>query len=83
MHLRLAILAVLRLEPRSLGLLAPVCGSMGWLVSSVSKRSFVCPLGDQSVDFVSSGNLLALRPLSVVSGRNAFDPMPKLGGFDF
>ena len=68
MHLRLAILAVLRLEPQSLGLLAPVCSSMGWLVSSLSKRSFVCPLGDPSVDFVSAGNLLALRPLSMVSG---------------
>ena len=67
MHLRLAILAVLRLEPQSLGLLAPVCSSMGWLVSSLTKRSFVCPLGDPSVDFVAGGNLLALRPLSMVS----------------
>ena len=75
MHLRLAILAVLRLEPQSLGLLAPVCSSMGWLVSSLSKRSFVCPLGDPSVDFVSAGNLLALRPLSMVSGSKILGSM--------
>ena len=66
-HLRLAVLTVLRLEPNSLGILAPVCSSMGFLAASLSKRSFICPLGDRSQGFVSSGNLLALRPPDLVS----------------
>jgi hypothetical protein len=60
--LRLAILAVLRLEPDSLGILAPVCSSMGFLASSISLRSFMLPLGDAEKDFVQVGNLLAIRP---------------------
>ena len=44
-------------------------------MSSLSKRSFVCPLGDPSVDFVSAGNLLALRPLSMVSGSKILGSM--------
>ena len=65
-HLRLAILTVLRLEPNSLGILAPVCSSMGFLAASLAKRSFICPLGDCSKGFVTSGNLLALRPPDLV-----------------
>ena len=60
--LRLAILAVLRLEPDSLGILAPVCSSMGFLASSISLRSFMLPLGDEEKSFVQVGNLLAIRP---------------------
>lgn len=60
---RLALLAVLRLEPGSLGILAPVCSSMGWLAASQSKRNFMLPLGDPSKGFVQEGNMLAIRSL--------------------
>eukprot|EP00435_Cladocopium_sp_Y103_P027134 s270_g6.t1 len=51
----LAILAILRLEPDSLGILAPVCSSMGFLASSISLRSFMLPLGDPEKEFVKVG----------------------------
>ena len=60
---RLALLAVLKLEPDALGILAPVCSSMGFLVSSVTSRNFMLPLGDTSKLTVSQGNLLACRYL--------------------
>ena len=60
--LRLALVGVLKLKPRSLGLLAPVCSSMGFLAASQTKRSFIVPLGDLGNPHVFSGNLLAIRP---------------------
>ncbi|CAL1146409.1 unnamed protein product [Cladocopium goreaui] len=42
------MLAILKLEPSSLGVLAPVCSSMGFLASSVTKRCCMMPLGDIS-----------------------------------
>lgn len=62
---RLAILAVLRLQPGSLGVLAPVCSSMGFLTSSQSNRSFVLPLGSSQFSWVDDGNILAVRLLSM------------------
>lgn len=60
-QLRLALLAALKLEPGSLAVLAPVCSSMGFLASSVTKRNCMVPLGDPSVLSVAEGNLLAFR----------------------
>ena len=63
--LRLALVGVLKLQARSLGLLAPVCSSMGFLAASQTKRSFIVPLGDFGNPHVFSGNLLAIRPNSI------------------
>ena len=67
---RLALLAVLKLEPESLGILAPVCSSMGWLAASQSKRNFMLPLGDPSKSFVQDGNMLAIRSLVMYMIKN-------------
>ena len=64
------MLTVLKLEPNSIGVLAPVCSSMGFLVSSVTLRSSMLPLGDLSKLSVKDGNLLACRYLD---GINTFD----------
>ena len=58
---RLALLAVLKLEPNSLGVLAPVCSSMGFLASSTTLRTSMLPLGDTSRCHVEVGNVLAFR----------------------
>ena len=60
---RLALLSILKLEPDSLGVLAPVCSSMGFLASSLTQRSFILPLGDIRKLPVAQGNLLACRYL--------------------
>ena len=60
---RLALLSVLRLRPSALGILAPVCSSMGFLAASQSKRSFICPLGSSDYDWLKTGNILAIRHL--------------------
>ena len=70
---RLALTAVLRLLPKSMGVLAPVCSSMGYLASSQSKRCFVQPLGDCSKGFVASGNLLAARRLVCIKAHGFVD----------
>ena len=56
---------MLRLQPGSLGILAPVCSSMGFLTASQSDRSFFLPLGTERFDWVVHGNILALRFLGV------------------
>ena len=61
--IRLALLTILKLEPSSLGVLAPVCSSMGFLASSVTQRCFTLPLGDTRKISVAQGNLLACRYL--------------------
>ena len=72
--LRLALFTLLRLEPDSLGVLAPVCSSMGFLASSVTRRNCMLPLGDTSKMSVSEGNLLACRWLgSLYISRCNFD----------
>ena len=63
--LRLALLAVLRLRPGSLGVLAPVCSSFGFLCTAQSGRSFVRPKGFETVDWVASGNKMAARLLEI------------------
>lgn len=59
----LAILSVLRLQPGSLGVLAPVCSSMGFLTASQTNRSFFCPLGSSEFGWVQTGNILAIRSI--------------------
>ena len=61
--IRLALLTTLKLEPNSIGVLAPVCSSMGFLASSLTQRSFTLPLGDIRKIPVAQGNLLACRYL--------------------
>lgn len=73
LYLRLAIMAILRLEPGSLGILAPVCSSMGFLTASQSMRSFVQPLGVSHFDWVRNGNILAVRPL-LLNHMIGFEP---------
>ena len=65
--MRLAMLTVLKLEPDGLGVLAPVCSSMGFLASSVTLRNSMCPLGDSSKLSVKNGNLLACRYLDGIN----------------
>lgn len=59
----LAMLTILKLQPDSLGVLAPVCSSMGFLASSVTLRNQMFPLGDLSKLSVQNGNLLACRSI--------------------
>ena len=61
--LRLALTCCLRLQPASLGILAPVCSSMGFLTASQTMRSFMIPLGQSKFEMVRTGNLLAIRQL--------------------
>ena len=72
---RLALLTLLKLEPNSMGLLAPVCSTMGFLASSVTQRTFMLPLGDISKMTVQQGNLLAIRCLASV---NHYESVPYL-----
>lgn len=58
---RLALVAALRLEPGGLMMMAPVCSSFSDMCASQSGRSIVCPLGDTSLPWVRTGNLLAHR----------------------
>ena len=69
--MRLALLACLRLEPGSVGVLAPVCSSMGFLTASQFLRNMMAPLGDSSRTWVESGNLLAIRYLRLNLSRTA------------
>lgn len=59
--LRLAILAVLRLQPCSLVILAPVCSGFSYMCSSQAKRFWFDPLGDETYEWVKCGNLMANR----------------------
>ena len=59
--MRLAVAAVLQLQPHGVAILAPVCSSLSDMCVSVSKRAWYCPLGDTSRDFVRRGNLMAHR----------------------
>ena len=63
-HFRLAITVLLRLQPGSLVLLAPVCSSFSDCCHSQAQRSVVLPLGDARFDWVTVGNLLANRTLA-------------------
>ena len=64
LQVRLAVAAVLRLQPCGLLVLAPVCSSFSDMCVSQSCRSIVLPLGDQRYSWVKSGNLLAHRRLA-------------------
>ena len=59
--LRCAVLAILKLHPCSMILLAPVCSSFSFMCSSVAMRFFFSPLGDESKIPVKLGNVMANR----------------------
>ena len=63
MLLRLALLSVLRLERGSLGVLAPVCSSFGFLCASQSGRCFERPKGFEDVKWVGDSNMMAAPTL--------------------
>lgn len=66
---RLALLVVLRMKPQSIGVLAPICSSMGVLASGTTQRSFISPLGRTDLVGVDTGNLLAIRSFSFAEGK--------------
>lgn len=59
--LRLAILAILRLHPCSLVILAPVCSSMSFMCSSQAGRYWYSPLGNEELWWVKSANVMSCR----------------------
>ena len=67
--LRLAMLAALKLRPGSLGVLAPVCSSFGFLCVSQSGRCFENPLGNRDVPWVAASNVMAARRLQLQKNR--------------
>lgn len=71
--LRLALLTLLKLQPDSLGILAPVCSSMGFLASSVTLRNCMLPLGDTSKMSVAQGNLMACRWLGSLGETHLYN----------
>ena len=58
---RCALLAILRLYPHSLGLLAPVCSSFSFMCSSQAQRYWFSPLGNEACLSVKLGNVMATR----------------------
>ena len=58
---RSALLAILRLYPHSLGLLAPVCSSFSFMCSSQAQRYWFSPLGNEDCQAVKLGNVMASR----------------------
>lgn len=59
--LRCAVLAILRLHPNSLVILAPVCSGFSFMCSSLAQRFFWCPEGVESLRWVRAGNIMANR----------------------
>ena len=58
---RSALLAILRLYPHSLGLLAPVYSSFSFMCSSQAQRYWFSPLGNEDCQAVKLGNVMASR----------------------
>eukprot|EP00435_Cladocopium_sp_Y103_P017229 s1834_g4.t1 len=56
-----AVLAILRLFPGSVVLLAPVCSSFSYMCSSQSLRVFYMPEGDEAIWWVKEGNVMSCR----------------------
>ena len=59
--LRLAILAILRLHPNGLIILAPVCSSMSFMCCSQAERFWYSPLGNEKLHWVKAGNVMSCR----------------------
>ena len=57
------------MKPQSIGVLAPICSSMGVLASGTTQRSFISPLGRTDLVGVDTGNLLAIRSFSFAEGK--------------
>lgn len=60
-NLRCAVLAILRLHPKSLVILAPVCSGFSFMCSSLAQRFFWRPEGMESLHWVRAGNIMANR----------------------
>ena len=61
MMTRCALVAILRLHPKSLVLLAPVCSGFSFMSSSQAMRFFYAPLGNEQYPWVKSGNVMSCR----------------------
>lgn len=60
-QLRLAILAILRLHPCGLVILAPVCSGFSYMCSSQAQRHWLNPEGNTDLPWVRAGNIMANR----------------------
>ena len=60
---RLCLGVILRLLPRGVVLLAPVCSTMGTLARNHTRRCFIVPIGDVSRADVRSANVMSIRAL--------------------
>ena len=56
--LRTAVLAVLKLHPQSVVILAPVCSGFSFMCSSAAVRYWYNPEGDESLSWVKAGNVM-------------------------
>ena len=63
---RCALLSLLKLHPKSLVILAPVCSSFSYMCTSQSGRSYFFPLGDESVLWVKEGNVMCCRVVLLI-----------------
>ena len=59
--LRTAVLAVLKLHPQSVVILAPVCSGFSFMCSSAAVRYWYNPEGDESLSWVKAGNVMSNR----------------------
>ena len=55
------MLAILRLRPNSVVIMAPVCSGFSFMCSSQSARYFWCPLGDETKPWVKASNVMSVR----------------------
>ncbi len=60
-QLRLAILAILRLHPCGVIILAPVCSGFSFMCSSQAQRYWFQPEGNTELSWVRAGNIMANR----------------------
>ena len=63
---RCAALALLKLHPKSLVILAPVCSSFSYMCTGQSGRSYFCPLGFEEVRWVREGNIMCSRVVLLI-----------------
>ncbi len=80
-QLRLAILAILRLHPCGVIIMAPVCSGFSFMCSSQAQRYWFNPEGNQDLRWVRAGNIMANRVtllawLSTALGHSFFVEQP-------
>lgn len=59
-------MAILRLHPHSVVILAPVCSGFSFMCSSQAKRFFYTPEGDESIPWVKAGNVMCCRVILLI-----------------